>query len=128
MFLNRGMIEAAKTEGEVAGVMAHEICARGVCATARPQATKGAEIPDRQPSPARCLAPLSAAPPGAIIAQGSQLGLGTYFLKYSREYESAGRPARERRFWRVLVTTRARWPTCSRRIEAAGRRQAARSA
>jgi predicted Zn-dependent protease len=25
MYLNRGMIEAAKTEGEVAGVMAHEI-------------------------------------------------------------------------------------------------------
>mgnify|MGYP003345342596 CR=1 FL=1 len=25
MFLNRGMIEAAKTEGEIAGVMAHEI-------------------------------------------------------------------------------------------------------
>ncbi len=25
MFVNRGMIEAAKTEGEVAGVMAHEI-------------------------------------------------------------------------------------------------------
>src|SRR5215207_6879805 len=25
MFLNRGMIEAAKTEGEVAGVMAHEM-------------------------------------------------------------------------------------------------------
>jgi len=25
---------------------------------------------------------------GAIIAQGSQFGLGTYFLKYSREYES----------------------------------------
>jgi predicted Zn-dependent protease len=24
---------------------------------------------------------------GAIIAQGSQLGLGTYFLKYGREYE-----------------------------------------
>ena len=25
MFVNRGMIEAAKTEGEVAGVMAHEL-------------------------------------------------------------------------------------------------------
>ena len=25
MFVNRGMIEAARTEGEVAGVMAHEI-------------------------------------------------------------------------------------------------------
>ena len=24
---------------------------------------------------------------GAIIAQGSQIGLGTYFLRYSREYE-----------------------------------------
>ena len=24
---------------------------------------------------------------GAIITQGSQIGIGTYFLKYSREYE-----------------------------------------
>src|SRR4030095_14352971 len=25
--------------------------------------------------------------PGSVIAQGSQIGLGTYFLKYGREYE-----------------------------------------
>ena len=24
---------------------------------------------------------------GAVVAQGSQIGLGTYFMKYSREYE-----------------------------------------
>jgi predicted Zn-dependent protease len=24
---------------------------------------------------------------GAVVAQGSQIGIGTYFMKYSREYE-----------------------------------------
>jgi predicted Zn-dependent protease len=33
MFVNRGMIEAAATEGEVAGVMAHEL-ATCCCVTA----------------------------------------------------------------------------------------------
>jgi hypothetical protein len=40
MFLNRGMIEAAKTEGEVAGVMAHEI-AHVALRHGTAQATKG---------------------------------------------------------------------------------------
>ena len=30
MYVNRGMIEAARREGEMAGVMAHEISPRGV--------------------------------------------------------------------------------------------------
>ena len=45
MYLNRGMIEAAKTEGEVAGVMAHEI-SHGVSRHATEQLSKayGANI------------------------------------------------------------------------------------
>ena len=45
MFLHRGMIEAAKTEGEVAGVMAHEI-AHVALRHGTAQATKGAEVSD----------------------------------------------------------------------------------
>jgi predicted Zn-dependent protease len=40
MFLNRGMIEAAKTEAEMAGVMAHEI-AHVALRHGTAQATKG---------------------------------------------------------------------------------------
>ena len=47
MFLHRGMIEAAKNEGEVAGVMAHEI-AHVALRHGTAQATKGAEVPDRR--------------------------------------------------------------------------------
>src|SRR6478735_5028792 len=50
MFVNRGMIQAAATEGEVAG------------------AVIGGNL-------------------GQIVSQGSQFGLGTWLMKYSREYE-----------------------------------------
>ena len=55
MFVNRGMIEAADTEGEVAGVMAHEL-ATCCCVTAprtppRRRASRLARLP--APSPAR---------------------------------------------------------------------------
>src|SRR5438105_14913580 len=40
MFLNRGMIEAAKTEGEMAGVMAHEM-SHVMLRHGTAQATKG---------------------------------------------------------------------------------------
>ena len=46
MFLNRGMIEAAKTEGEVAGVMAHEI-SHVALRHGTAQATKGQKCGDR---------------------------------------------------------------------------------
>ena len=86
MFLNRGMIEAAKTEGEVAGVMAHEISTwRSATARRRPpraRSSRSARLP------ARCSAPSSAAAAGSVISQGSQFGLGAYFLKYGREYET----------------------------------------
>jgi beta-barrel assembly-enhancing protease len=88
MFVNRGMIEAAESEGEMAGVIAHEI-SHVALRHGTAQATK-------TQSPGIQLGALGAAILGAVIggnagdilAQGTQLGLGAYLLKYSREYET----------------------------------------
>ena len=85
MFVNRGMIEAAQTEGEVAGVMAHELAhvlLRHGTANASKQ--QGAQI--------GAIAGMIAGAIvggvwGNVISQGSQFGLGTWLMKYSREYE-----------------------------------------
>jgi Zn-dependent protease with chaperone function len=82
MFLHRGMIEAARSEAEVAGVMGHEL-AHVVLRHGTAQATKGQKFQ---------IGALAGQVLGAIIggrtgAVVSQLGLGTWFLKYSREYE-----------------------------------------
>jgi len=86
MFLNRGMIEAAKSEGEVAGVMAHEI-SHVALRHGTAQATKGQKF-QLGALLGQVAGAVVGGTAGAIIAQGSQFGLGTYFLKYSREYES----------------------------------------
>ena len=86
MFLNRGMIEAAKTEGEVAGVMGHEI-SHVALRHGTAQATKGQKF-QLGAILGQVAGAVVGGTAGAIIAQGSQFGLGTYFLKYSREYES----------------------------------------
>ena len=86
MFLNRGMIQAAKTEAEVAGVMAHEI-SHVALRHGTAQATKGEKF-----QIGAILGQVAGAviggTAGSIIAQGSQFGLGTYFLKYGRQAES----------------------------------------
>jgi hypothetical protein len=86
MFLNRGMIEAAKSEGEVAGVMGHEI-SHVALRHGTAQATKGQKF-QLGAILGQVAGAVVGGAAGAIIAQGSQFGLGTYFLKYSREYES----------------------------------------
>ena len=86
MFLNRGMIEAAKSEGEVAGVMGHEI-SHVALRHGTAQATKGQKF-QLGALLGQVAGAVVGGAAGAIIAQGSQFGLGTYFLKYSREYES----------------------------------------
>lgn len=87
MFVNRGMFEAASGEGEVVGVMAHEL-AHVLLRHGTANATK-AQNPWLQ------IGALGGAIAGAIvggaagsaISSGSQFGLGTLLLKYSREYE-----------------------------------------
>jgi predicted Zn-dependent protease len=85
MFVNRGMIEAARTEGEVVGVMAHEL-SHVLLRHGTANATRAEGFQ---------LGALAGAIAGAVvgggwgqaISQGSQIGLGTWLLKYSREYE-----------------------------------------
>lgn len=87
MFVQRGMFDAAKEEGEVAGVMAHEL-AHVLLRHGTANATK-AENPWLQ------LGQIAGAVGGAVvggnvgsyIAQGSQFGLGTLLLRYSRDFE-----------------------------------------
>jgi len=85
MFLNRGMIESAKTEGEMAGVMAHEI-AHVALRHGTAQATKGQKFQVGAIA-GQILGAIVGGAAGSVIAQGSQFGLGAYFLKYGREYE-----------------------------------------
>jgi beta-barrel assembly-enhancing protease len=85
MFLNRGMIEAARSEAELAGVMAHEI-AHVALRHGTAQATKGQKF-EIGAVAGQILGAIVGGAAGSAISQGSQLGLGTYFLKYGREYE-----------------------------------------
>jgi Zn-dependent protease with chaperone function len=86
MFLNRGMIEAAKSEGEVAGVMAHEM-SHVLLRHGTAQATKGEKF-QLGAVAGQVLGAIIGGTAGSVIAQGSQFGLGAYFMKFSREYES----------------------------------------
>jgi hypothetical protein len=88
MFVNRGMIEAANSEGEMAGVMAHEISHVAL--------RHGTAQASKSQNPGIQLGAIGGAILGAVIggnageaiAAGTQLGLGAYLLKYSREYET----------------------------------------
>src|SRR5262249_42092392 len=83
MYVNRGMIQAARNEGEMAGVMAHEL-SHVALRHGTAQATKaqkyalGAGI-------AGILGSILAGPAAGQVAQGT---VGVYFLKFSREYET----------------------------------------
>lgn len=85
MFLNRGMIEAAKSEAEMAGVMAHEI-AHVALRHGTAQATKGQKFQIGAVA-GQILGAIVGGAAGSVISQGSQFGLGAYFMKYGREYE-----------------------------------------
>lgn len=85
MFVNRGMIEAASTEGEVAGVMAHEI-SHVVLRHGTAQVSKAQRFQMGQVAGA-ILGAVVGGRVGDVIAQGTSFGLGTYFLRYGRDYE-----------------------------------------
>ncbi len=85
MYVHRGILEAAHTEGELAGVMAHEM-SHVALRHGTAQATKAERFGFGQ------LAGLVAGAVvggnlGSAIAQGSQLGAGAVFLRFSRDYE-----------------------------------------
>ena len=85
MFLNRGMLQAAGSEGEVAGVMAHEL-SHVILRHGTAQASQGQKFQIGAVA-GQILGAIVGGRTGSVIAQGSQIGLGTYFLKYGREYE-----------------------------------------
>ena len=85
MYVNRGMIEAAKNEGEIAGVMAHEV-SHVALRHATAQQTK-------LQNPMNQILGIGAIIGGGILggqagAQAGQMLAEGYFLKYSRDYET----------------------------------------
>src|SRR6476646_186574 len=82
MFLNRGMLDAARTDGEVAGVMAHEL-SHVVLRHGTAQATKGQKF-QAGAIAGQILGAIVGGTAGSVISQGTQFGLGATFLKYSR--------------------------------------------
>jgi Zn-dependent protease with chaperone function len=85
MFVNRGMIEAAHTEGEIAGVMAHEL-SHVVLRHGTAQASKATKYEIGQVAGA-ILGSIIGGGWGQVIQQGTQFGLGAAFLRFSREFE-----------------------------------------
>lgn len=83
MYVNRGMIEAARTEGEMAGVMAHEI-SHVALRHGTAQATKGQKY-----SVLGGIAGIAGTILGGPgVGQLAQAPFGVYLLKFSREYET----------------------------------------
>jgi predicted Zn-dependent protease len=82
MFVQRGMFDAAAEEAEVAGVMAHELSRVQLHGTANASKAQ---------SPWLQLGQIAGAVVGGelcgYIAEGTQFGLGTLLLRYSRDYE-----------------------------------------
>ena len=85
MFVNRGMIEAAHNDGEVAGVMAHEL-SHVLLRHGTAQASKAQKYEMGQMAGA-VLGAIIGGGWGQVISQGTQFGLGTAFLRFSREFE-----------------------------------------
>lgn len=85
-YVNRGLIEAARNEGELAGVMAHEIAhvalRHGVAQAEKAQKYQVGQVAGQ------ILGAIVGGGLGSVIAQGSQLGIGAAFLRFSRDYET----------------------------------------
>src|SRR6185436_15627203 len=87
MFVNRGMIEAAHTEGEVVGVMAHEM-SHVLLRHGTAQATKANSPKAIIPAlGGQILGAIVGGTLGSVIATGTNFGVSSYFMKFSREYE-----------------------------------------
>src|SRR4030095_3566590 len=87
MFVHRGMFTAASSEGEVVGVMAHEL--------SHVLLRHGTANASKAQNPWLQLGQIAGQIGGAVvgggagagIAQASQFGLGTLLLRYSRDFE-----------------------------------------
>jgi Zn-dependent protease with chaperone function len=85
MFINRGMIQAARTEGEVAGVMAHEM-SHVALRHGTAQASKATKY-EIGTLLGAVVGSIIGGNVGSAVAQGTQFGLGTAFLRFSRQFE-----------------------------------------
>ena len=87
MFVNRGMFDAAASEAEVVGVMAHEL--------SHVLLRHGTANMTKAQNPWLQLGQLAGVVGGAVvggtagtlISEGTQFGFGTLLLRYSRDYE-----------------------------------------
>src|SRR5688572_4368590 len=85
MYLHRGMIESAKSEGEMAGVMAHEISH-----VALRHGTAGAgksQAPAILGTIGQIAGAILGGTAGAVLSTGAQVGAGLKIAQYGREYE-----------------------------------------
>jgi predicted Zn-dependent protease len=85
MFVNRGMLEAAGTEGQVAGVLAHEL-SHIVLRHGTAQASKATKYEIGSLAGA-VIGAIIGGRVGAVVSQGTRIGLGTAFMRFSREFE-----------------------------------------
>lgn len=85
MYLNRGMITAARTQGEMASVLAHEI-SHVALRHGTAQATKATKY-ELGTLAGAVLGSIIGGRTGAIVSGVTEFGLGAHFLKFSREYE-----------------------------------------
>jgi beta-barrel assembly-enhancing protease len=83
MYVNRGMIDAARTEGEMAGVMAHEL-SHVALRHGTAQATKARKYQ----TGAAVAGILGTILGGPGLGQAAQAPFALTFLRYSREYET----------------------------------------
>jgi Zn-dependent protease with chaperone function len=86
MYVNTGAIMAAKNEGELAGVMAHEL-SHVALRHGTAQATK-AESPSLLAGIGQIGGAILGGPLGGAVSAVSQIGGAAYLLRFSREYET----------------------------------------
>jgi hypothetical protein len=84
-YVNRGLMEAARNEGELAGVMSHEI-SHVALRHGTAQYAKGQKLAIGS-AIGQVLGAVLGGPVGGVVSAGSQIGFGSWLLKYSREYE-----------------------------------------
>ena len=84
-YVNRGMLEAAHNEGEIAGVVAHEL-SHVALRHGTAQASKAAKY-EIGAAAGQILGAIIGGKVGTIVAEGSRFGIGAAFLRFPREYE-----------------------------------------
>jgi Zn-dependent protease with chaperone function len=85
MFVNRGMIQAAKSEGEMAGVMAHEI-SHVALRHGTAQATSGQKWAIGS-AVGQIAGAILGGGLGQVLSTGTQVTAGLKIMQYGREYE-----------------------------------------